>query len=359
MEGALSGVKVLDLSRVLAGPYASQNLADLGAEVLKIEAPWGDDTRSWGPPFAKDFEGKDVAAYFLSCNRGKQIIRMNLKEQTKDLQHLISQADVIVENFRPGTFDRLAPDLPGDKILCSISGYGATGPRSSEPGYDLSLQARSGIMSITGEDGRPPVKVGVAWIDVITGLQATSAIIAALFHRERTGLGQRIDISLWDCAIAALVNQAQNRIATGEDPRPMASAHPNLVPYRAFEASDGWFVIAVGSDEQWRRASRALGLPNNKQWEKNADRVEDRSNLESLLADIFIREPRDHWEQKLSGLPFAAVNTVGQALEDEQSIARGAIWTVDGVETLANPLRGMSLTPARPKSHVRTSFQLD
>ena len=359
MEGALSGVKVLDLSRVLAGPYASQNLADLGAEVLKIEAPWGDDTRSWGPPFTKDFEGKDVAAYFLSCNRGKQIIRMNLKEQTKDLQHLISQADVIVENFRPGTFDRLAPDLPGDKILCSISGYGATGPRSSEPGYDLSLQARSGIMSITGEDGRPPVKVGVAWIDVITGLQATSAIIAALFHRERTGLGQRIDISLWDCAIAALVNQAQNRIATGEDPRPMASAHPNLVPYRAFEASDGWFVIAVGSDEQWRRASVALGLPNNKQWEKNADRVEDRSNLESLLADIFIREPRDHWEQKLSGLPFAAVNTVGQALEDEQSIARGAIWTIDGVETLANPLRGMSLTPARPKSHVRTSFRLD
>ena len=359
MDGALAGIRVLDLSRVLAGPYAAQNLADMGADVLKIEAPWGDDTRTWGPPFATDFEGNEVAAYFLSCNRGKTILRMNVKEENSKLLNLISQADVIIENFRPGTFDRLVPELPKDKILCSISGYGATGPRSSEPGYDLSLQARSGVMSITGEEGRPPVKVGVAWIDVMTGLQATTAVMAALYHRERTGNGQRIDISLWDCAIAALVNQAQNRIATGRDPKPMASGHPNLVPYRAFEASDGWFVLAVGSDHQWHRASVALDIEENANWKDNAGRVEDRSNLESRLAAIFIQRTRSHWEEKLSGLPIAPVNTIGQALGDQQSAARGAIWKINGVDTLANPLRGMSLTPARPRSDTTTSFQLE
>ena len=227
MEGALSGVKVLDLSSTCR-PIRLSEPSRFGGRGPENRGSMGRRHKIMGPPVHERLRREGRRSLLLSCNRGKQIIRMNLKEQTRELQHLISQADVIVENFRPGTFDRLVPELPGDKILCSISGYGATGPRSSEPGYDLSLQARSGIMSITGENGRPPVKVGVAWIDVITGLQATSAIIAALFHRERTGLGQRIDISLWDCAIAALVNQAQNRIATGEDPRPMASAHLTL-----------------------------------------------------------------------------------------------------------------------------------
>ena len=359
MKQVLEGVKILDLSRVLAGPYAAQNLADLGADVLKIEAPWGDDTRGWGPPFTTGFDGEDVAAYFLSCNRGKTIVRMNLKEDGDKLRNLVAQADVVLENFRPGTFDRLVGALPDDTILCSISGYGATGPRSSEPGYDLSLQARSGIMSITGEEGRPPVKVGVAWIDVITGLQATSAILAALLHKERTGASQRIDISLWDCAISALVNQAQNRISSGKEPQPMGSAHPNLVPYRAFEASDGWFVIAVGSETQWQQLVDALEINCKKSWSTNSGRVQDRVALERILSKVFLNGTRDHWESLLDGIPCAPVNTIGQALGDAQSVARDALWEVQGVKTLSNPLRGMSLTPAKPGHSNQTSFNID
>ena len=207
--GALKGVKVLDLSRVLAGPYAAQMLSDLGADVTKIEAPWGDDTRGWGPPFTIGFDGEDVAAYFLSCNRGKKIRKMNIKEEANELRDLVKESDVVIENFLPSTLSRIIGDLPEDVIVCSISGFGATGPRSDEPGYDLALQARSGIMSITGNPNEEPSKVGVAWIDVITGLNAVSAILAALFHKERTGESQSIDISLCDCAIAALVIQAQ------------------------------------------------------------------------------------------------------------------------------------------------------
>ena len=359
MKQVLEGVKILDLSRVLAGPYAAQNLADLGADVLKIEAPWGDDTRGWGPPFTTGFDGEDVAAYFLSCNRGKTIIRMNLKQDGKKIRDLVAQADVVLENFRPGTFDRLVGELPDDTILCSISGYGATGPRSSEPGYDLSLQARSGIMSITGEEGRPPVKVGVAWIDVITGLHATSAILAALLYRERTGKSQRIDISLWDCAISALVNQAQNKLASGKEPQPMGSAHPNLVPYRAFEASDGWFVLAVGSDAQWQQMVEILEIDCQESWSTNSGRVKDRIEVEKALFKIFKNDTRRHWENVLEGIPCAPVNTIGQALCDVQSVARDAVWSVEGVQTLANPLRGMSLTPATPGQISETSFDVN
>ena len=359
MKQVLEGVKILDLSRVLAGPYAAQNLADLGADVLKIEAPWGDDTRGWGPPFTTGFDGEDVAAYFLSCNRGKTIIRMNLKQDGKKIRDLVAQADVVLENFRPGTFDRLVGELPDDTILCSISGYGATGPRSSEPGYDLSLQARSGIMSITGEEGRPPVKVGVAWIDVITGLHATSAILAALLYRERTGKSQRIDISLWDCAISALVNQAQNKLASGKEPQPMGSAHPNLVPYRAFEASDGWFVLAVGSDAQWQQMVEVLEIDCQESWSTNSGRVKDRIEVERALFKIFKNDTRRHWENVLEGIPCAPVNTIGQALCDVQSVARDAVWSVEGVQTLANPLRGMSLTPATPGQISETSFDVN
>ena len=210
MSGILEGINVLDLSRILAGPYTAQMLSDLGANVTKIEAPWGDDTRGWGPPFATDFDGERVAAYFLCCNRGKSILQMNLKDEKERLMELIEWADVIVENFKPGTLERLLGELPKDVIICSISGYGATGPRRDEPGYDLALQARSGIMSITGEAEGSPVKVGVAWIDIITGLYAGNAILAALLDKERTGRIRHIDVSLWDCAIASLANQAQN-----------------------------------------------------------------------------------------------------------------------------------------------------
>ena len=341
MSGILDGINILDLSRILAGPYTAQMLSDLGAHVTKIEAPWGDDTRGWGPPFATDFDGERVAAYFLCCNRGKTILQMNLKEEKDRLMELIEWADVIVENFKPGTLERIIGPLPKDTIVCSISGYGATGPRRDEPGYDLALQARSGIMSITGEAEGEPVKVGVAWIDIITGLYAGNAILAALLDRERTGRIRHIDISLWDCAIASLANQAQNVLASGIDPSRMGSAHPNLVPYRAFEANDGWFVVAVGSDVQWSTFCSISGIEPREEWSTNAGRINDRMIIESAIQSWIQNHSRTELEEMLQGIPCAPINTVSEALADDQSVARGALIEESGVTTLASPLRFM------------------
>ena len=341
MSGILDGINVLDLSRILAGPYTAQMLSDLGANVTKIEAPWGDDTRGWGPPFATDFDGERVAAYFLCCNRGKSILQMNLKEEKDRLMELIEWADVIVENFKPGTLQRLLGELPSDTIICSISGYGASGPRRDEPGYDLALQARSGIMSITGEADGSPVKVGVAWIDIITGLYAGNAILAALFDKERTGTVRHIDVSLWDCAIASLANQAQNVLASGIDPTRMGSAHPNLVPYRAFEAKDGWFVVAVGSDSQWALFCSVSGIPPREEWSTNAGRIANREEIETAIQAWIEHYDRNEVEQMLQGIPCAPINTVSEALADAQSVSRGALLEQKNVTTLASPLRFM------------------
>lgn len=345
MGGILQGIKVVDLSRILAGPYATQMLADLGAEVVKIEAPWGDDTRKWGPPFTSGFDGNEVAAYFLACNRNKTIVTFDLKHDATSVRSMIETADVVVENFKPGTLERLLGPLPEDVIVCSISAYGATGPRRDEPGYDVALQARSGIMSITGEAGGAPVKVGVAWIDVITGLNAANAMLAALFHKQRTGLATHIDISLWDCALAALVNQAHNAMASGENPVPMGSAHPNLVPYRAFEAKDGWFVLGVGSDDQWATVVDRLQLEtasSHPEWKANKGRVEDRESVEACVGEAIAKLSRTELETKLQGVPCAPVNTVLEALSDPQSVARGALTQHRGVDVLASPLRFMT-----------------
>ncbi len=350
MGGILNGVKIVDLSRILAGPYATQMLADLGAEVVKVEAPWGDDTRQWGPPFTSGFDGQKVAAYFLSCNRGKEIVNYNLKNDAEEVRSLIDTADVVVENFRPGTLKKLLGPMPKNVIVCSISAYGATGPRKDEPGYDVALQARSGIMGITGEPESSPVKVGVAWIDVITGLNAGNAILAALLHKEKTGEAMSIDISLWDCAIAALVNQAHNAIASGVNPIPMGSSHPNLVPYRAFEASDGWFVIGVGSDRQWNNLADLLFLNNPKEWESNEGRVLHRLEVEECVSAAVSLRTRSELEQMLVGIPCAPVNTVLEALSDPQSIARGAVTSHKGVDVLASPLRFM--TPQKENKEV-------
>ncbi|MGB1525626.1 MAG: CaiB/BaiF CoA transferase family protein [Candidatus Poseidoniaceae archaeon] len=341
MSGILEGINILDLSRILAGPYTAQMLSDLGANVTKIEAPWGDDTRGWGPPFTTDFDGERVAAYFLCCNRGKTILQMNLKEEKDRLMEWIDWADVIVENFKPGTLERLVGTLPNDTIVCSISGYGATGPRRDEPGYDLALQARSGIMSITGEADGEPVKVGVAWIDIITGLYAGNAILAALLDRERTGTIRHIDVSLWDCAIASLANQAQNVLASGVDPSRMGSAHPNLVPYRAFEAKDGWFVVAIGSDAQWSKFCSIAGISPREEWESNAGRIANRKEIEALIQTWVEQHTRSKLEELLQGIPCAPINTVSEALADVQSVARGALLKEHGVTTLASPLRFM------------------
>ncbi len=339
MGGILEGIKILDLSRILAGPYAGQMLADLGAEVTKIEAPWGDDTRGWGPPFTVGFDGEKVAAYHLCCNRGKKIIYADLKKEKDDVLKKIQKVDVIIENFKPGTLERLLGPIPEHIIICSISGYGASGPRKNDVAYDLALQARSGIMSITGEKNGGPVKVGVAWIDVITGLNATNAILAALLDKERTGNIRRIDISLWDCAISALVNQAQNMLASGKNPEKLGSAHPNLVPYRAFEASDGWFVIAVGSDTQWEKLCNILDLEINEYWNTNADRIKHREEIESLISNKVINYNKNELENLLLGIPCAPINTIEEALNDPQSIARGVIQMEGNVPTLASPLR--------------------
>ena len=343
MSGILEGIRILDLSRILAGPYTAQMLSDLGAEVTKVEAPWGDDTRGWGPPFTTDFDGERVAAYFLCCNRGKSILQMNLKEEKGRLLEMIEEADVVIENFRPGTLERLLGNLPKDTIICSISGYGATGPRRDEPGYDLALQARSGIMSITGDADGPPAKVGVAWIDIITGLYAGNAILAALLDYERTGRIRHIDISLWDCAIASLANQAQNVLASGQDPVRMGSAHPNLVPYRAFEALDGWFVVAIGSDPQWQEFCSIAQIKSQDEWKTNAGRIAHRNEIEAIVQQWVGGHSRGELEEMLAGIPCAPINTVSEALNDAQSQARGALLNEGGATTLASPLRFMNV----------------
>ena len=345
----LTGVRVLDLSRILAGPHAAQTLGDLGAEVLKLEAPWGDDTRSWGPPFQAGFDGEDVASYFLSCNRGKRIETVNIKQEQERIRALVAYADVVLENFKPGTFDAIVGEVPEDTIVCSISGYGQHGPRRDEVAFDLTMQARSGIMSITGDAEGGPAKVGVAWIDVMTGMNAVSSILAALYHREKTGKGARIDISLWDTALAALVNQGHNALA-GITPGRMGSAHPNLVPYKAFEAKDGWFAIGVGTENQWHKLVAALELDVPDHWKDNSARIAERSQVEAAVQQAVANLERGTLEDLLAGIPNAPVNTVNEALADVQTEARGGLVEHEGVMTLASPLR--FIQPSNEKSEV-------
>ena len=337
----LEGVKVLDISRILAGPHAAQTLSDMGAQVTKIEAPWGDDSRTWGPPFQAGFDGKEVASYFLSCNRGKEILFANIKEERERVRALIEESDVIIENFRPGTFDRLLGPVRDDLIVCSISGYGQTGPRRDEPAFDLTMQARSGIMSVTGEEGGAPAKVGVAWIDVMTGMNAVSSILACLLRREKTGKGARIDISLWDTALASLVNQGHNALA-GMKTRRMGSSHPNLVPYRVFQVSDGWFAIGVGTSGQWEKLVEALSLDPPESWIENSVRIENRELVESMVHDSIRRFTRADLEECLVGVPCASVNTISEALDDPQSHFRENVTDYSGVPTLASPFRFIS-----------------
>lgn len=359
--GSLSGLKVLDLSRILAGPYATQMLADLGAEVWKVESPWGDDTRRWGPPFAKG-----ESAYFLSTNRGKKSLAINLKDpQGQELvRRLAAEADVLVENFKAGDLARYGLDYESlaavnpRLVYASITGFGQSGPRAHEPGYDAALQGITGIMSITGEPDGPPVKIGVAWIDVLTGLTAAVGILAALREREVSGLGQHLDLALFDVGVAALVNQAQAYLMSGVVPQRMGSAHPQIVPYQAFEARDKWFILAVGNDGQYQRLVEAIGRPDlweDERFKTNAGRVKYRQELVPLLQEIFRSRLRSEWLEVLrqAGVPVTPVNDVSEALADPQAEARGLLWEVDHprlgeTPLLASPLQHMSRTPAAP-----------
>lgn len=356
---ALNGLKVLDLSRVLAGPFSTQILADLGAQVWKIESPWGDDTRHWGPPF-QDGE----SAYFLSANRGKKSVAVNLKDPkgAELVRAMAARADVLVENFKRGDLKRFGLDYDSVRrgnpglIYASITGFGQNGPRADEPGYDVVLEALTGIMSVTGEPDGPPNKVGVAWIDILTGMTAVIGILAALNERRVSGQGQYIDLGLFDVGFMAMVNQAQRYLMTGVAPQRMGNAHPQIVPYQTFEAADGWFMLAVGNDGQYQRLTQAIGhseLWDEPRFRTNAGRVEARGEVVGRLADIFRHETRAHWVERLkpAGVPAAPVQDMGEAFQDPHTQARNVLWHMQhqklgDIPLVANALQHMSRTPA-------------
>jgi crotonobetainyl-CoA:carnitine CoA-transferase CaiB-like acyl-CoA transferase len=317
-------VRILDASRVLAGPYAAMMLGDLGHDVIKVERPGdGDQTRSWGPPWQ---DGQ--SAYYLSVNRNKRSLTLNVKSpEGQDLfRRLAATSDVLIENFRAGEIDALGLGYAGlaalnpRLVFCSITGYGQTGPWKDRPAFDLALQAESGWMSITGEAGAPPVRVGVAVIDLLTAHFAVQSILSALLERETTGRGRRIDVSMLECATASLTYMAQNVRATGVSPRRMGSRHPSIVPYQAFATRDGYVVVAAGSEPIWQRLCRAIGRPDlqsNPNFADNARRVQNRDVLEVLLADVFAGRGTAEWTEVLQGqdIPASPVNDIASALD--------------------------------------------
>jgi len=340
-NGPLSGIRVLDLSRILAGPFCTMNLGDMGAEIIKIEHPGkGDDTRSWGPPFA----GSE-AAYFLGINRNKKSVTLNLKsdEGIKILKKLLKNSDVLIENFKFGTMDKYgitdewrekeAPQL----VHCQITGYGGRGPRGKRPGYDFLLQAESGLMSITGEENGDPMKVGVALVDVCTGMNATIAILGALNSRNISGKGQKVETSLYTTSISMLVNVAANHLVSGKPARRFGNGHPNIVPYRTFDAIDGSIAIAVGNDMQFAKFASCLGRDDwakDKRFIKNADRVINRSLIDKEIQDVIGTKKVEEWLEKLlsSNIPASAVNSVESALSDEQTLANDMVVSVNHSE---------------------------
>ncbi len=350
----LEGVRVLDLSRVLAGPYCTMLLGDLGADIIKVEAPGlGDDTRHWGPPFAKGGE----SAYFLCVNRNKRSLTLNLKSEhgLQILRELIHMSDILVENFRVDTlekwglgYDSLQEIHPG-LIYCTITGYGYTGPYRHLPGYDFIIQAQGGVMSITGPEQGEPYKVGVAIADITAGLFACNAILAALFEHQRSGRGQRIDISLLDSQLAWLANVGSNYLVSGEKPQRYGNAHPNIVPYQTFKARDGYFALGIGNDSQWRQFCEKAGRlewSEDQRFTTNADRVRNRNDLIPLLDDLFTQFDIEHWLSILGslGVPCGSINSINEVMDDPQVRARQMVIDVEhpaagSVKMVASPLK--------------------
>lgn len=359
MPGALSGVTVVDFTRVLSGPYCTMVLADHGARVIKLEHPVrGDDTRHWGPPFL----GAE-SAYFLSINRNKESVTLDFKQDDgkRILERLLSTADVVVENFRPGTLDAIgfgAAEVTARfprMIYCSVSGYGQTGPRREEPGYDAVMQAEGGLMSITGEAEGPPLRLGVAITDIVSGLFAAQGVMAALVAREKTGRGQQVDIGMLDATAALLTYQAGNYFATGQVPARMGNRHPTIVPYESFRASDGDFVIAGGNDEIWRRLCRVIGredLGEDPRYRTNRDRAVRYGELKAELDRALATRPRDEWVRDLTaaGVPCGSVREINEVLADPQIAARGMVAevehpTIGATRVVSSPVK-LSATPA-------------
>ena len=364
---ALAGVKVLDLSRILAGPSAAQLLGDLGADVVKVEKPGeGDDTRKWGPPYIRDQEGQrtDESAYYLSANRNKRSIAIDIaSEQGQALVHrLIAQADVLIENYKKGglakyglSYEQIRERYPR-LVYCSVTGFGQTGPYASRPGYDFLIQGMGGIMSLTGEPQGQPMKVGVGIADVMTGMYAAVGILAALRHRDATGQGQQIDISLLDTQIAWLVNAGTNYLAERKVPTRLGNGHPNIVPYQVFSTADSPMILAVGNDGQFQRFCQVAGLTElaaDPRYATNVKRIENRVALCALIDERLQTRARRDWLAALeaAGVPCGPVNDLQDVFEDPHVQARGAelrmpcAWAEGGeVGLLANPLK-MSVTP--------------
>ena len=361
---ALNDLKILDLSRILAGPFATQILADMGAEVWKIESAWGDDTRSWGPPFVGG-----ESAYYLSANRGKKSIIINLRDKRGQniIRDLAIKADILVENFKVGNLEKYGLDyhslskINPRLIYASVTGFGQTGPRSPEPGYDAAVQGMTGIMSVTGNPDGGPTKVGTAWIDILTGLTSTIGILSALHERSISGKGQQVDVSLFDVGIACMANIAQSYLATGISPGRLGNAHPQVAPYQDFTASDGNFITAANNDAQFQRLCETIGIPEiavDERFTTNSLRVENRSALADLLNKEIFKHPIEHWMTKLrsAGLTVTPINTMEDVFNDPQSKARNAIWKVDHpslgkIDLLGSALQHLSRTPASPQGH--------
>lgn len=367
--GALQGVRVLDLSRVLAGPWCTQTLADLGADVIKVERPGsGDDTRGWGPPFLKDHAGQDTAeaAYYLGANRNKRSVTIDIArpEGQELVRRLADRADVFVENFKVGDMARYGLDAaslratrPG-LVYCSITGFGQTGPYRDRAGYDYAVQGMGGLMSVTGErddlPGGGPQKVGVAVADLFTGMYATVAILAALRHRDRTGAGQVVDMALLDTQVAMLANLGANYLVTKKAPQRAGNAHQNIVPYQVFEVADGHLILAVGNDGQFEKFCAVAGCPElaaDPRFAKNADRVRHRAVLVPLLAERLRTRPRAQWLAALEAakVPCGPINGLDDVFADPHVQSRGMTLTVPhplagGLELVASPMK-LSATP--------------
>ena len=357
---ALHGITVLDLTRVLSGPYCSMMLGDMGARVIKVEQPGkGDDTRGWGPPF---IDGE--SAYFLSINRNKESITLDFKqpEGRAVLDRLIATADVVVENFRPGTLSKLGLDYPSlaathpRLVYCAISGYGQTGPRRREAGYDAVMQGEAGLMSITGPPDRAPVRLGVAIADIVTGMFAAQGITSALYARERTGRGQAVDIAMFDSVIALLSYQAGIYFATDKAPPRLGNRHPTIVPYETFTASDGEFVLAVGNDEQWRRFCAAAAFEEDERFATNRLRVVNYDVLKPRLAAALLTRTRDEWISlfKGVGVPCGSVRDLQEVFADPQVDARSMVAEVEHaaaglLKVLGTPVK-LSDTPGSIRS---------
>jgi crotonobetainyl-CoA:carnitine CoA-transferase CaiB-like acyl-CoA transferase len=346
----LTGVNVVELARILAGPWAGQTLADLGADVIKIESAEGDDSRKWGPPFIATPRGEN-AAYFHACNRGKRSITLDLRNQNdrETARALVAKADVVIENFKTGATREWGLDYtsvsafnPG-VVYCSITGFGQSGPYASRPGYDFVVQGMSGIMDLTGEPSGEPQKIGVAFADIFSGLYAVIAIQAALMARSRTGRGQHIDIALFDCMTAVLANQAMNFLASGVSPRRLGNVHPNIAPYQTFPASDGQITIACGNDAQFARLCDALDVPEllrDPRFESNSARVTHQAELSQRLSERTSTFTRAQLLDALErgGIPAGPINTVADVFADPQFISRNMRIEPDGVPGLRTPI---------------------